>query len=107
MELPNEAGRMPQAVPSHQQHQADTRHVPHQQQRQESVIHPILYSSFNSALGGPHSFTDNKEIFSAADNRVACSSDSRRETRHSPMPHQGMSRASLQAVIKLCVCGGA
>jgi hypothetical protein len=44
MDLPNEADRLPQAVPPHQQHQADTRHVPHKQQRQESVIHLILYS---------------------------------------------------------------
>ena len=56
MDLPGEAGLVPQAVPSHQQHQADTRQVPHKQQRQESVIHLILYSSFNSALGGPHSW---------------------------------------------------
>jgi hypothetical protein len=107
MDLPNEAGRMPQAVPSHQQHQADTRHIPHKQQRQESVIHLILYSSSTVHWLGHIHLPITKEIFSATNNRVACSGDSRRETRHSPMPHQGMSRLSLQAAIKLCVCGGA
>jgi hypothetical protein len=42
MDLPNEAGIQAPAVPSHQQHQADTRRGPHKQLRREIVIHPIF-----------------------------------------------------------------